>query len=58
MLGSLTSPGTSAVIGGLSSLAGAALLAVTVPALRTYRTDEELVVLPEPEATLTPQELT
>jgi MFS family permease len=58
VLGSLTSPGTSAVIGGLSSLAAAALLAVTLPALRTYRTDEEVVVVPAPEAALTPPELT
>jgi predicted MFS family arabinose efflux permease len=56
VLGSLTSAGTSAVIGGLSTLAGAALIAATVPALRTYRTDEEPVAVPvpEPEATLAP----
>jgi MFS family permease len=50
VLGSLTSAGTSAVVGGVSCVAGAALLALTVPALRHYRTDEPEVVLdPQPE---------
>lgn len=40
VLGSLTSPGTSAVIGGVSTLVGAAAIALTVPAVRHYRTDE------------------
>lgn len=47
VLGSLTSPGTSAVIGGVSTLAGAALIVLTVPALRHYRIDEAPVVVPE-----------
>jgi hypothetical protein len=37
LLGSLTTPGLSAVIGGLSSLAASAVLAVAVPELRRYR---------------------
>jgi MFS family permease len=51
VLGSLTSAGTSAVIGGVSTLAGAALLALTVPALRRYRTDEAVEVVPAPALT-------
>jgi MFS family permease len=54
VLGSLTSPGTSAVIGGVSTLAGAALIALTVPALRHYRIDEAPVVVPAPEAVPAP----
>jgi hypothetical protein len=54
VLGSLTSPGTSAVIGGVSTLAGAALLTLTVPALRRYRIDSAPEVVPAPEAALTP----
>ena len=54
VLGSLTSPGTSAVIGGVSTLAGAALIALTVPALRRYRIDEAPVVVPAPEAVPAP----
>jgi MFS family permease len=37
LIGSLTGPGSSAVIGGLSSLAASAVLAVAVPELRRYR---------------------
>jgi MFS family permease len=37
VLGSLTTPSTSATIGGLSSLVGAAVLTVTLPALIRYR---------------------
>lgn len=54
VLASLTSPGTSAVIGGVSTLAGAALLAVTLPALRHYRLDSATELVPAPEAALTP----
>lgn len=54
VLGSLTSPGTSAVIGGVSTLAGAALIAVTLPALRHYRIDSAPEIFPAPEAALTP----
>lgn len=54
VLGSLTSPGTSAVIGGASTLAGAALIALTLPALRHYRIDSAPAVVPAPEAALTP----
>ena len=36
VLASLTTPGTSAVIGGVSSLAGAALIALALPALFRY----------------------
>lgn len=54
VLGSLTSPGTSAVVGGVSTLAGAALIALTVPALRHYRIDEAPVVVPAPEAVPAP----
>ncbi|HEV7655948.1 MAG TPA: MFS transporter [Mycobacteriales bacterium] len=50
VLGSVLTPGASAVIGGVSCVAGAALLALTIPALRTYRTgDPELEVVPEPQ---------
>jgi MFS family permease len=41
VLGSLTTPSLSAVIGGASSLAGTAVLAATVPALRRYSTADE-----------------
>jgi MFS family permease len=54
VLGSLTSPGTSAVVGGVSTLVGAAVLAVSLPALRHYRIDEAPAVVPAPEAALTP----
>jgi MFS family permease len=37
VLGSLTSPGLSASIGGLTSVAGSAVISVFVPALRRYR---------------------
>lgn len=37
VLASATTPGTSAVIGGVSSLAGAALIALALPALARYR---------------------
>lgn len=46
VLGALTTPGTSAVLGGVSGLAGAALIAVAIPALRAYRLTAE----PEPAA--------
>jgi predicted MFS family arabinose efflux permease len=55
VLASLTTPGTSAVIGGLSSLVGAAVIAVAIPALPRYRPAQEPVpTVPEPEAALTP----
>jgi MFS family permease len=63
VLGSLTSAGTSAVIGGLSSLVGAAVIAVVLPALPRYRPAEEpadepaeepVRIVREPAAALTP----
>ncbi len=54
VLGSLTTPGTSAVIGGVSTLAGAALLALAVPALRHYRTDEAPEIVAAPALTPDP----
>jgi MFS family permease len=50
VLGSATSAGASAAIGGLTSLVGAALIAVFLPALRRYRpADEPDPTVPEPE---------
>jgi hypothetical protein len=50
VLGSATSAGASAAIGGLSSLVGAGLIAVFLPALRRYRpADEPDPTVPEPE---------
>lgn len=57
VLGSLTSAGTSAVIGGVSSLIGAGVIALLLPALPRYRPAEEPVpvpAVPAPEAVLTP----
>lgn len=49
VLGSATSAGASAAIGGLSSLVGAGLIAVFLPALRRYRpADEPEPAVPEP----------
>jgi predicted MFS family arabinose efflux permease len=57
VLGSLTSAGTSAAIGGATSLVGAGLIALLLPALRQYRPAAEPVpAVPEPEAALTPPE--
>jgi MFS family permease len=55
VLASLTSPGTSAVIGGASSLVGAGVIAFLLPALPRWRpADEPVPTVPEPEAALTP----
>jgi hypothetical protein len=56
VLGSLTTPGLSATIGGLSSLAGAAALALAVPALRRYRPPhlDRPVPAPDPAPVLPP----
>jgi MFS family permease len=55
VLGSLTTAGTSAAIGGLSSLVGAGIIALFLPALRRYRpADEPDPTIPEPAAVLTP----
>lgn len=48
VLGSLTTPGISAAAGGLSSLAGAALIAVFLPALARYRPAEAVSPAPGP----------
>jgi predicted MFS family arabinose efflux permease len=57
VLGSLTSPGASAALGGASSLVGAGLIALLLPALHRYRTTEEPVpAVPRPEAALIPPE--
>jgi hypothetical protein len=53
VLGSATSAGTSAALGGVSSLVGAGLIALFLPALRRYRPAAEPVpAVPEPEAAL------
>jgi MFS family permease len=55
VLGSLTSAGASAAIGGLSSLVGSGLIALFLPALRRYRpADEPAPTVPEPVPVLTP----
>jgi MFS family permease len=55
VLGSLTSPGLSAALGGASSLVGAGLIALFLPALRRYRpADEPVPTVPQPEAALSP----
>jgi hypothetical protein len=53
VLGSATSAGASAAIGGLSSLVGAGLIALLLPALRRYRpADEAVPTVPEPVLTV------
>ena len=53
VLGSATTAGASAAIGGLTSLVGAALIAVFLPALRRYRpADEPDPTVPEPDRTV------
>lgn len=45
-IGSLTSPGFSAFTGGVASVIGAAVIAVTLPALRRYRAVETVELAP------------
>jgi MFS family permease len=53
VLGSVTSPGAAAALGGASSLVGAGLIALFLPALRRYRpADEPIPSIPQPEAAL------
>jgi MFS family permease len=57
LLGSVAPPGAAAALGGASSLVGAGLIALFLPALRRYRPADELVpTVPRPEAALTPPE--
>jgi MFS family permease len=57
VLGSLTSPGASAAVGGVSSLVGAGLIALLLPALRRYQAAEQPpATVPEPETVLVPPE--
>ena len=57
LLGSVTSPGAAAALGGASSLVGAGLIALFLPALRRYRpADEPVPIVPRPDAALVPPE--